>query len=124
MCAQTGPRSKYSDVCPYCGGLGFKQELERHTMRQQLVGSQAAFIGTMGLGEAGVVLGEGIYFFCRGEVLPKYGDLIYDFAPSEQRYRCYQIEKALERRYDSRILFFTCACQLREEHSGTIPLSS
>jgi hypothetical protein len=124
LCDQSGPNQTYSDSCPECGGTGFVQTIERHTMRMQLIGTQTAYISAMGLFDTGIVLGEGNYFYCLGSVLPKYGDLIYDFAPSENRYRCYQIEKALERRFDDRILFYTCACNLKEEHSGTVSLPS
>lgn len=123
-CEQTGPLSKPSRDCPDCGGTGFVQRLEKHTMREQIVGNQYSFVTSMGLFDKGVILSEGIYFFCKGEVHPKYGDLIYDYVPSEQRYRCYQIEKALERRYDRRVLFYTCACEIREEHSGTVSIPS
>jgi hypothetical protein len=113
-CSQTGPYAKYDDLCEVCGGTGYAQTLEKFTMRKMIVGTQYSFFKAMGIFASGVILDEGCYFFCEGNVNPKYGDLIYDFDYATNTWIPYEINKVLERRYDKRVLFYNCAVRLRE----------
>lgn len=113
-CSQTGAYAKFPDDCEECGGVGYVQTLERYTMRKQIVGTQGSWPNTLHVFPTGVILGEGCYFFCEAEVLPKYGDLIYDQDSSTNEWTVYEVNKALERRYDSRVLFWNLACDIRE----------
>ena len=113
-CSQEGDRGKYSDDCEYCGGTGYVQVLQRYTMRKMVVGNQFSFPNALGIKGMGVVISEGTYFFCEGNVNPRYGDIIYDWNNATQEWEIYEINKVLERRYDNRVLFYNCACQIRE----------
>lgn len=116
-CSQSGERSKYDPTCTVCGGKGYVQTIERHTMRKQIVGTQFSWPDSLRVFGAGVILEEGTYFYCLGSVHPVYGDLIYDFNEATSSWECFEINKALERRYDHRVLFYTCAANLKESMS-------
>jgi hypothetical protein len=94
--------------------MGYDSGLERYTMRKMIVGNQYSYSASMGLFSSGFILDEGCYFFCQPEVAPKYGDLIYDFNNATCGWECYEVSKVLERRYDNRVLFYTCACRIKE----------
>lgn len=113
-CSQGGINAKYDDDCEICGGTGYHQKLEGYTMRKMIVGTQFSFPSAMGREAFGIVLDEGSYFFCDVNVSPKYGDLIYDLNNSTQQWEAYEINKVLERRFDDRVLFYNCACEIKE----------
>lgn len=113
-CSQSGPYAKYDNNCTVCGGTGYHQKLEKYTMRKMVVGTQYSFLKSMGIFASGVILEEGCYFFCEGSVAPKVGDIIYDFNYATSTWTPYEINKALERRYDKRIIFYNCAVRIRE----------
>lgn len=114
QCTQSGERVKYDKDCVYCHGFGYVQELERHTMRKQIVGSMMGYPSSTMPMEMGMLQSESTYFFCLPDVRPKIGDLIYDFNNGTLEYDCYEIKKAMERRYDSRVVYWTCATEIKE----------
>lgn len=114
-CSQSGPYARYDDNCTVCGGTGYHQELELYTMRKMIVGTQTGFVTAAVSGRVGPKLSQGTYFFCEGSVNPKFGDLIFDENVATQKMECYEINDVLDRRYDFRILFFNCACQIRPD---------
>jgi hypothetical protein len=113
-CRQSTPNADYSDNCPVCHGKGYSQTVEHYTMRKQVIGSVNSFPSGMGMTDVGPKLDEGTYFFCEPEVGPRYGDLIYDWNNATLEFDVYEISKVLERRYDNRVLFYTCATEIRE----------
>jgi RecJ-like exonuclease len=114
-CSQTGPYAHYDDNCPVCGGTGYSQTLELYTMRKMIVGTQTGFVTSEVFSKTGPKLDQGTYFFCEGSVNPKFGDLIYDQNAGTGKMECYEINDALDRRYDYRVLFWNCACQIRPD---------
>jgi len=113
-CSQTGIAAKYDDDCEVCGGTGYAQRLEGYTMRKMIVGTQFSFPTALAREAPGVILDEGSYFFCEPEVAPKYGDIIYDLNNATAQWEPYEINKVLERRWDNRVLFYNCACKIKE----------
>lgn len=113
-CTQSGDRAKYDDNCTVCGGTGFHQVAQRYTMRKMIVGSNFSFPTAMGIFASGVIFQEGTYFYCEASVLPKTGDIIYDWCEATASYDSYIIEKAIAHNYDSRVLYYTCSGEIRE----------
>jgi RecJ-like exonuclease len=113
-CSQTGSRAKFDKNCIVCSGTGFKTTLERYTMRKMVVGNQWSFAASLGVEGSGVILAEGTYFFAEANVNPKYGDLVYDFDNATHLWECFEVSKALERRWDNRVVFYSLACRLKE----------
>jgi hypothetical protein len=113
-CSQTGKDADYQDDCIVCGGTGFAQKLEGYTMRKMIVGTQSSLPVSLERFPTGMIIGEGCYFFCENTVNPRYGDIIYDFNNATLEWDSFDIKKVIERRYDSRVLFYTCACEARE----------
>jgi hypothetical protein len=103
----------YDDNCLVCHGTGYKQVLERYTMRKWIVGAQSSFAVSMGMTDVGPKLDEGTYFFMESEVSPKEGDLIYDWDDATQSFDVYEVNKPIERRYDNRILFYVAAGEIK-----------
>jgi hypothetical protein len=83
-------------------------------MRKMVVGTQSSMPVSLGQFPSGMIVGEGCYFFCESTVMPKYGDIIYDFNNATLEWEAFDVKKVIERRYDNRVLFFTCACEIRD----------
>jgi len=112
-CVQSGPFMDYDDNCSNCGGTGYKQIVERYTMRKWIIGAQNSFPQSMQMTEVGPKIDEGTYFFCEYDVNPREGDLIYDWNNSTQSFDVYEIGKVLERRWDNRVLFYACTGEIK-----------